>query len=162
MFGSAEMTRRRKRALLGIAAAGVAIWLVWPPRLSPFECAVPWTDPPSSAEVTELVAEHLPTGFDLVAKALRGWGFSEGDFVVGNSYRRRPIPEPNSVNESERVVLEHFNRMLDDNEAQSVKPFYISIPGRGFCGLSACAYLFLKEAGDTVLRAFVNCPMPRP
>ncbi len=159
-----RMTRRRKLAVLGIAGAGAVIWLAWPSRLPTFDCAVRWTEPPASAEVTEYAAELLllPTGFHQVVKALRGWGFSEGDFVVGRSYRRRPIPEPNSVNESERVVFEHFNRMLDDNAAQSVKPFYLSIPGRGFCGLSACAYLFLKEDGDTVLRAFVNCPKPRP
>ena len=122
MLIAKNMTRRRRIALLGVAGVGVAIWLAWPSR-DPLDCAAPWTEAPSSTEVSELVAELLPTGFFPIRKALHGWGFSWGDFVVGNGYRRQPVPEPNSVNGSERAVLEHLNRMLDDNGAYALTPF---------------------------------------
>ena len=155
------MTRRRKFLLAGIVVAAAAWWLGWPPGGGSFHCAARWTEPASTGEVSETVAERLPKDFSAAAQALRSWGFREGDYVVGNSYRRRSIPKPSPVNEAERRAFQYFNRMLDEHDAILVTPFYIAVLWANFCGPALCVHLYMKEDGSTVVRAFFDCPIPR-
>ena len=113
-------------------------------------------------DIADVLARVLPTEYRAAVAALKFSGFRNEDRMVGATYRRRAVPEPNEVNREEREAILHFNRLLDEHDAVLVKKFTREIPQVHRPDVSVTVYMFGKQNGRLTFSAQVADGLPLP
>ncbi len=157
------MTRRGWRrtivltVLTSLATAAITLWLD-SFNYTELDNAIRRSGRSSFADVSDIVAKHLPNDFKGAIKALRDFGFVEGDRYVGASYRRLPIPPPSEASEAEREAVRSANQILDEHDAILVKRYSRTIP-EIVLDTGVFVYLLKKQNGTFVVYARTTAPV---
>ena len=158
------MKRTWKLILFGILATVVVVaadtWLTWR-SFTDLDKAV-WKDASGeSLEISDIVAQHLPDDFEGAVRALRRYGFVEGNLYVGATHRRRPFPEHGDANSRESRNIRLFNRILDSHNAELTKPFERKIPRLALPGRTKLSVYLLKSK-DGAFKVYARSYFPKP
>lgn len=145
--------------LLAVAiGAFVAWWNFYLAAHTELTKALLWVGWRPGADATDILVRHLPDDYNGAIKALRKFGFVEGNGYAGAAYRRLPVPAPNDVNGTERGFIRHYNRILDHHDAVSLKIFHRRVVSPLRDTGSIHVYLLIKKDGSMRVSARKSRP----
>ena len=140
--------------LAAVAAVPADMWLTWR-SFGDLEKEV-WREASGKTrDVSDIVAKHLPNDFKSAARALRAYGYVEGEKYVGTMYRRRPVSRHNATDSREVATIEGFNRVLDKHNAEWAKYFERKIPSLSPVDTMLSLYARLFAPNPTELSVYL-------
>ena len=140
-----------------VVIAAVGVWLSSYTWATDLDRAIVWNGRTHN-DISDIVARYLPNDFNGAVRRLRELGFKEGNRYVGASYRHRPVPEPNEVNEVEAGMIRDFNGILDEHDAVVAKPFHREVILFGARDFSLEVYLLTRRNGTMTVYARSHTP----